>query len=155
MCVYVYMYIICVYVSTYICMWMKVYSTYMYIHLSLSLSVSPPLSGLRSLWGPIQNPLTTTACLYNTLPKCPGPSRTIAILDVQESYYGPLLWAPLILVGSVLWAVVLYMVWGPDEGPIEGAHRKFLSYGQCAAWPETVPLEGFVKLRCFFEVSPG
>ena len=31
--------------------------------------------------------------------------------------YGPLLWTPLILVGSVLWAPALYMVCSWYEGP--------------------------------------
>ena len=40
---------------------------------------------------------------------------------------GPLLWAPLILVGSVLWALIWYMVYSWYVlGSRLGAHRKAL-----------------------------
>ena len=45
------------------------------------------------------------------IPKAIGAIGQTSGATVQGFSYGPLLWDPLILVGSVLWAPILYMVY--------------------------------------------
>ena len=75
---------------------------------------------------------------------------SIASSSVEGFSYGPLLWAPLILLGPVLWAAVLYVVhsWyvlGTKLGARRGACRNILGFRNVpnpCVWK--IPASGFL-----------